>query len=97
MKQKWAASVPPPTARDNPKEMIPPMKSPSDKNNPPATPVTTKTMFYTEGSTIALIVTNRGDKRTKMHVAMLSAEAALAWCKANASNLVYSAFDITKS
>ena len=49
-----------------------------------------KTMFYQEGNTTALLVTNRLGRRSKKPMPFPKAEAALAWCRSNGSMLVYS-------
>jgi len=48
-----------------------------------------KTIFYTEGNPIALLVTNRAGRRKASTQPFASAEAALAWCRGNAAILVY--------
>jgi hypothetical protein len=47
-------------------------------------------MFYQEGNTTAMLVTNRLGRRKATAMPFPQAEAALAWCRSNGSMLVYS-------
>lgn len=46
-------------------------------------------MFYKEGNTTALLVTNRLGRRSAKAMPFPKAETALAWCRSNGSMLVY--------
>lgn len=48
-----------------------------------------KTVYYTEGQTMAVLVTREGRKRSWQVLGSTSAEALLQWCRANAAALVY--------
>lgn len=48
-----------------------------------------KTVFYTEGQTAGILVTLRGRRRQAQSISMATAEAALAYCRANAAALLY--------
>jgi hypothetical protein len=48
-----------------------------------------KTVFYTEGQAAGILVTLRGRRRQAQPISMPTAEAALAYCRANAAALLY--------
>ncbi|MBN8246235.1 MAG: hypothetical protein J0L84_02185 [Verrucomicrobia bacterium] len=47
------------------------------------------TVFYTEGQASGILVTNRGGRRRQQILRLATAEAALAYCRANAAALLY--------
>ena len=49
----------------------------------------TKTMFYTEGNAAASLVTNKAGRHSARTMKFQTAEAALGWCRKNATMLVY--------
>lgn len=48
-----------------------------------------KTVFYTEGQASGILVTLTGRSRRAQPISMATAEAALAYCRANAAALLY--------
>jgi hypothetical protein len=48
-----------------------------------------QTMFYTEGQTIAVLVTRKGEKFEQSHPRFASAGRALAWCRINRAGFIY--------
>ena len=49
-----------------------------------------KIMFFNEGNSLpAMLVTNKSGRRKVRSLEMATAEAALAWCRANLAMLVY--------
>ena len=48
-----------------------------------------KILFYNEGRTMAVLVKNRAGKHSSAPVDFVSAEAALGWCRKNATMMVY--------
>ena len=65
------------------------MTKPHEGFMPPGLPGQTKTMFYTEGNPAAALVVNRAGRRSVKTMTFLQAEGALAWCRQNATVLVY--------
>lgn len=48
-----------------------------------------QTMFYTEGQTIAVLVTRKGEKMEHSHPRFLTAHLALTWCQTNRAGFIY--------
>jgi hypothetical protein len=48
-----------------------------------------KTLFYSEGSHIALLITHESSEMKGDPLPMQTAEAALAWCKTNNARFIY--------
>ena len=46
-------------------------------------------MFFNEGNPVAMLVTVKAGRRKVGKMKMATAEAALAWCRANLAMLVY--------
>jgi hypothetical protein len=65
------------------------MSQPPEGFNPAPFAGQTKTMFYNEGNSAALLVTNRRGRRIHSSREFARAEAALAWCRAHGVMLVY--------
>ncbi|HEV2329203.1 MAG TPA: hypothetical protein VGY56_10485 [Verrucomicrobiae bacterium] len=64
------------------------------KINPGHVPVQIKTMFYTEGNPMGLLVENKAGKRTEKVMGFDNAHIALTWCQQHGSNLFYTATNI---
>lgn len=47
------------------------------------------TLFFTEGQSVGILVENRGGRRRSQTLSLATAEAALAYCRANAAALLY--------
>ena len=54
-----------------------------------------KTMYYNEGNPVALLVVNKAGRRTETHKTFPRAEGAMAWCRDNATILIYMPVNIT--
>ena len=48
-----------------------------------------KTLFYNEGRTTAVLVENKGGQHSAVDMAFSTAELALGWCRASGAMLVY--------
>lgn len=55
----------------------------------PIFPTSLQTVFFTEGSTAAIVVTNRNGSRSQRTLKITSAEQALAWAKKHQAGLLY--------
>jgi hypothetical protein len=53
----------------------------------------TKMLFCSQGNPLALLITNTGGQRRVGSKKFATAEDALAWCRKNATTLVYFAVD----
>ncbi|MCW5560067.1 MAG: hypothetical protein KIT22_19800, partial [Verrucomicrobiae bacterium] len=47
------------------------------------------TLFFTEGQSVGILVTNHRGRRQAQAISMATAEAALAYCRAHAAALLY--------
>ncbi|MCW5559728.1 MAG: hypothetical protein KIT22_18075, partial [Verrucomicrobiae bacterium] len=47
------------------------------------------TLLYTEGQAVGILIENRRGRRQAQAISMATAEAALAYCRANAAALLY--------
>jgi hypothetical protein len=63
-------------------------------NSPARLAGPTKTMFYTEGNSAASLVTNKAGRHQARTMKFTTAEAALGWCRKNATMLVYFPFNL---
>lgn len=52
-------------------------------------PQISQTMFYIEGQTTAVLVTNKGGMLSKKNVRPATAVRAFAWCRKNRASFVY--------
>jgi hypothetical protein len=65
------------------------MSHPHDTSIPPASSGQTKTLFCTNGSAEAALVTNTAGKLSSRKRKFPDAHAALAWCITNGANMVF--------
>jgi hypothetical protein len=73
------------------------MPKPQSSDKAGDMPVSTKTMFYTEGNPAALLVVNNAGRRSERMMGFPVAEAALTWCRQNGAMLVYMPVNIVNS
>jgi len=55
----------------------------------PFFPTILQTVFFSEGSAAAIVVTNKNGRRTERKMKIKSAEDALAWAKKRQAGMVY--------
>jgi len=65
------------------------MKSPRKGFTPPDFSGQSKILFVSEGNPAAVLLNNLSGKRTSKPMEFAQAEAALAWCRAHGTMMVY--------